>query len=114
MNLTEIFKYRLTPPCILRACTVYVPCTFITLNYAPNAIHKKDKAPLFKHSGTVLFCLTDSADGAAGQTGRTVPECLNHLQFEGIYSFLLIYLEVSIYYRIFATERFRSQASPQQ
>jgi len=23
-----------------------------------------------------LFCLTDSADGAAGQTGRTVPECL--------------------------------------
>ncbi len=32
--------------------------------------------PFFKHSGTVLFCLTDSADGAAGQTGRTVPECL--------------------------------------
>jgi hypothetical protein len=30
----------------------------------------------FKHPGTVLFCLTDSADGAAGQTGRTVPECL--------------------------------------
>ena len=29
-----------------------------------------------KHPGTVLFCLTDSADGAAGQTGRTVPECL--------------------------------------
>lgn len=29
-----------------------------------------------KHLGTVLFCLTDSADGAAGQTGRTVPECL--------------------------------------
>ena len=29
-----------------------------------------------KHSGTVLFCLTVSADGAAGQTGRTVPECL--------------------------------------
>ena len=27
----------------------------------------------FKQSGTVLFCLTDSADGAAGQTGRTVP-----------------------------------------
>ena len=26
-----------------------------------------------KHSGTVLFCLTVSADGAAGQTGRTVP-----------------------------------------
>ena len=26
-----------------------------------------------KHPGTVLFCLTDSADGAAGQTGRTVP-----------------------------------------
>ena len=26
--------------------------------------------------GTVLFCLTDSADGAAGQTGRTVPNCL--------------------------------------
>ena len=43
----------------------------------------------FKQSGTVLSCLTDSADGAAGQTGsarplvafhrrdeRTVPECL--------------------------------------
>ena len=30
----------------------------------------------FKHLGTVLFCLTVSADGAAGQTGRTVPECL--------------------------------------
>ncbi len=29
-----------------------------------------------KHLGTVLFCLTDSADGAAGQTGRTVPRCL--------------------------------------
>lgn len=29
-----------------------------------------------KHLGTVLLCLTDSADGAAGQTGRTVPECL--------------------------------------
>ena len=29
-----------------------------------------------KHLGTVLFYLTDSADGAAGQTGRTVPECL--------------------------------------
>ena len=26
--------------------------------------------------GTVLFCLTESADGAAGQTERTVPECL--------------------------------------
>ena len=26
-----------------------------------------------KHPGTVLFYLTDSADGAAGQTGRTVP-----------------------------------------
>ena len=31
---------------------------------------------LVKHSGTVLFCLTDPADGAAGQTGRTVPGCL--------------------------------------
>ena len=30
----------------------------------------------FKHPGTVLSCLTDSADGAVGQTGRTVPECL--------------------------------------
>ena len=26
--------------------------------------------------GRFFFCLTDSADGAAGQTGRTVPECL--------------------------------------
>ena len=34
--------------------------------------------------------------------------------FEGLYSFLAIYLEVSIYYRIFATERFRGQAAPQQ
>jgi hypothetical protein len=63
------------------------------------------KKEYIKHTGTVLFCLTDSADGAAGQTGRTVPDCLNHLQFEGIYSFLPICLEVSIYYRIFATER---------
>ena len=29
-----------------------------------------------KQSGTVLNCLTDSADGAAGQTGRTVPNRL--------------------------------------
>ena len=26
-----------------------------------------------KHPGTVLFCLTDSADGAAGQTGKNRP-----------------------------------------
>ena len=26
---------------------------------------------LQKHMGTVLFCLTESADGAAGQTERT-------------------------------------------
>ena len=30
----------------------------------------------------ILFCLTDSADGAAGQTGRTVPDCLCPRVFE--------------------------------
>ena len=98
MNLTEIFKYRLTPPCILRACTVHVPCMFHVRSFQ-STMHP---LPYIKHSGTVLFCLTDSADGAAGQTGRTVPGCLNHLQFEGIYSFLLFYLEVKIFFAIFA------------
>lgn len=32
----------------------------------------------------------------------------------GFNSFLAIYLEVKIFFAIFATERFRSQAAPQQ
>ena len=35
-----------------------------------------------KQSGTVLNCLTESADGAAGQTGRTVPDCLTWRGFD--------------------------------
>ena len=38
--------------------------------------HQRRRLRSIKHPGTVLFCLTESADGAAGQTGRTVPECL--------------------------------------
>ena len=35
---------------------------------------KVDNLAIFNVTkGTVLFCLTDSADGATGQTGRTVP-----------------------------------------
>ena len=43
---------------------------------------KRSEAVTVKQSGTVLNCLTESADGAAGQTGRTVPDCLTWRGFD--------------------------------
>ena len=42
----------------------------------------RSEAVTVKQSGTVLNCLTESADGAAGQTGRTVPDCLTWRGFD--------------------------------
>ena len=35
-----------------------------------------------------VACLTESADGAAGQTGRTVPECLRTVPVSELFHFV--------------------------
>ena len=75
----------------------------------------------FKHPGTVLFCLTDSADGAAGQTGRTVPRVFERYASTAGKRKIPVHLRAEIYsdidwsdYLISSTLRLRkrSRASP--